>query len=391
MAQDQVHKYVKRQSNGTYYVRKYLGTNPVTGRKLEAYKTLAAHDLEGALAEAREYLENLGKNPLLTDAFDKFILTKERMRAPTNTVSAYKTRANYLRPYIGSIRVRDLATPNVNDAYLELLDHGSKDGKPLASTTVRAVNDMLSAAYKWFIAQGLADDNPTDNATLPPKGLHEARPLDDAYVSILLAAIRDRLKDESTDEASALNRTIAFAARMTLYTGLRVGELCGLRHMDVRAASSDLHVCGTVVLDAHGNAVRQPRTKGKRSRNLRVEPADLAAIRAHVTWQRRLFPVRPESPLASVDGSFLRTDVVSSGFRRWALSMGLPDWCTYHTLRHTHASMLLARGVEINTVQERLGHASASTTLNIYGHVMPGRDQVAASQIHDVMGMLGGD
>lgn len=382
-----VEKYVKRHANGVWYVRKYLGTNPVNSRKMEAYKTLSATDYDAAVREAAAYLANLSKNPLVPVGLEDFIRAKERTRSPANTVATYRTCANYLRPYLARIRVRDLSTANVNEAYMELLDHGAADGEPLSSGTVRTAHAFLSAAYKWLMGQGLADSNPTDNATLPPKDVNEAQALDEASLQALLELIGERLRDDSAD--GAWPRNVAFAARMALYTGMRVGEVCGLRRADVHVLQSYVHVCGTVVV-SHGRPTYQPKTKGKRSRNVAVEASDLAAIRAHETWQATLFKGGPSSPLVSVGGRFCNPKLVSAAFRAMAAEAGLPDWCHFHTLRHTHATMLLQGGADINTVQERLGHASASTTLNTYGHVLPGRDREIARQFHATMGLVQG-
>lgn len=382
--------YVKQHANGTYYVRKHLGYNPVTGRKVEAYKTLAATTLDAAVREAAEYLANLGKNPLVPDGLDKFIEAKERTRAPANTVATYHTCANYLKPYLARIRVRDLSTAHVNEAYMELLDHGDSDGDPLSSGTVRTVNAFLSAAYRWLMGQGLADHNPTDNATLPPKDVIEAQSLDEESVRLLLTVLDGVMGNGSIEPADALARNVAFAARLAFFTGMRVGEVCGLRRSDVHAVQSYLHVQGTVVV-SHGRPVYQSKTKGKRSRNVSVEGADLAAIRAHEAWQADLFKARASSPLVSVDGGHMNPRQVSAEFAKLVHSAGLPDWCRFHTLRHTHATLLLQTGGDINTVQERLGHASASTTLNTYGHVLPGRDREISRQFRDAVGLIRGD
>ena len=69
---------------------------------------------------------------------------------------------------------------------------------------------------------------------------------------------------------------------------------------------------------------------------------------------------------------------VDRRFSKVARRLGLPDGVTFHSLRHTHATWLLQGGADMRTVQERLGHARVGTTLEVYGHVMPGRDQAAA-------------
>lgn len=385
-----VRRYVKQHANGTYYVRKHLGTNRVTGKKAEAYHTLAAKTLPEAEREAAAYLANLSRNPLVPEALDRYICAKERGRSPVNTVAAYRTRARYLEPYFASIRVRDLTTANVTDAYLELLDHGKRDGEPLSGTTVRAVGAFLSGAYRWLISQGYATENPTQEAMLPPKDTREVEPFDESDVALLLELLGQALGDDATDQESAFRRNAAMAATVTLYTGLRVGEVCGLARRDVHTATQSpyVHVSGTVVVGKDGAPTYQPKTKGKRTRNVAIEAALVAALRAHVSWQALLFDARGGSvPVVSVGGGYVSPWRVSSVFRDMALAAGLPRRSHFHMLRHTHATLLLQSGEDVNTVSERLGHASPSTTLNIYGHVLPGRDRAAA---HNFDGLLEG-
>ena len=82
-----------------------------------------------------------------------------------------------------------------------------------------------------------------------------------------------------------------------------------------------------------------------------------------------------------------RTDVhfncCQSVLVSFAADLGLTEETVFHSLRHTHASWLLMNGFDMRTIQERLGHASVKTTLDIYGSVMPGRDQAAAAAFTD--------
>ena len=68
----------------------------------------------------------------------------------------------------------------------------------------------------------------------------------------------------------------------------------------------------------------------------------------------------------------------------------MPAGTSFHTLRHTHATMLIANGADMRTVQERLGHANVATTLGLYAHVVPGRDQAAAAAFDEMAKRIGG-
>ena len=74
----------------------------------------------------------------------------------------------------------------------------------------------------------------------------------------------------------------------------------------------------------------------------------------------------------------MRPSKVSEAFADMRDRLGLPKDTSFHTLRHTHATWLLMDGVDMRTIQERLGHYDVSLTLRTYSHIMPGRDQAAA-------------
>lgn len=378
---EEIARCLKRHKDGSFYVRKYLGTNPVTGKKDEKQRELKTKDARTAIRLAGEFLDNLNENPLVPVALERYIDFKERLNAPANTVSSYRTRVRWFAPYFARIRVRDLTTANVNDAYMELMDSGTEHGRPLSGTSVRAAHAFLRAAYNWFIACGLADENPTINATLPPKDTMEAQALDKDSVAKLMAMIDEAMQD-GPDGCNPVLRNVAFAAKLAYYTGLRVGELCGLRRRDVSASQMHIHVWGTAV-KRHG--VRfQAKTKGKRSRNVGLSERDLMMIGEHTAWQDTLFKGGPSTPLVSADGKMMSPDKVSRVFSRMARAAGLPADTHFHTLRHTHATWLLTKGGDYNTVSERLGHADPRTTLSIYGHVKKGRDHELAELLHDV-------
>jgi len=88
---------------------------------------------------------------------------------------------------------------------------------------------------------------------------------------------------------------------------------------------------------------------------------------------------------ANPDGTPLKPDSVSSAVSLLCRRLGLPKGASLHTLRHTHGSFLLADGVDLATVSERLGHSSVRVTADIYSHALRGRDQEAARRWDEFM------
>jgi integrase len=93
---------------------------------------------------------------------------------------------------------------------------------------------------------------------------------------------------------------------------------------------------------------------------------------------------------ANRDGTPLRPDSVSASASLLCRKLGLPKGANLHTLRHTHGSILLADGVDLATVSERLGHSSVRVTADIYTHALRGRDQEAARRWDSFMQEHGG-
>ena len=89
-------------------------------------------------------------------------------------------------------------------------------------------------------------------------------------------------------------------------------------------------------------------------------------------------PVFPNLIFANPDGTPLRPNSVSGAVSRICKQVGLPKGASLHVLRHSHASQLAERGVDLPTISERMGHSSVRTTADIYAHAMRGRDEAAA-------------
>ena len=160
---------------------------------------------------------------------------------------------------------------------------------------------------------------------------------------------------------------------------MRVGEVCAEQRADVKRYQMFLHVGGNVIESAGAKPYRRDVTKGRKCRNIAVTAEDLGVIDSFVRLQNAVLGrLDVDSPLVTLDGSYMRPTTISRAFSRIRDSCGLPKEITFHSLRHTHASWLIANGCDLKTLSERMGHADEATTLRIYGHLMPGRDAVAA-------------
>jgi integrase len=171
-------------------------------------------------------------------------------------------------------------------------------------------------------------------------------------------------------------------AVVALGTGMRRGELCGIRWRDVDLDAGSLRVEQSLEQTRGGLRFKAPKSARSR-RTITLSPAVVAALRTHwkAQQEQRLALGLGKAPaeglvFATWDGKPRHPDKLSVDFSKAMKSIGLPH-ITLHSLRHTHASQLITGGMDILTVSRRLGHGSPAITLNVYGHLLSSQDRAA--------------
>jgi integrase len=172
---------------------------------------------------------------------------------------------------------------------------------------------------------------------------------------------------------------------MLATTGARRGEVLGMRWADLDLDAATASIAQTLIAVHHEVQFGSPKT-AKGSRVISLDPATVAALREHRKRQaaERLLVGAGwrdhDLVFCRVEGTPLHPERFSARFVDKARLLGLPR-IRLHDLRHTWASLALAAGVHPKIVQERLGHANISITLDIYSHVTAGLHSDAAEQV----------
>ncbi len=284
-----------------------------------------------------------------------------------STVRHYERMAGYyIVPDLGGVRLRDLSTTDVKRLYTALRERG------LSDSTVHHVHVALGKLLGDAVEDGLMARNPVQRLRKdrrPTTGERaEMQVWSEAHVHAFLAAAE-------ADRLHAL-------WRLALATGMRRGELLGLRWEDVDLDAGRLAVRRNLVAIDNGTAEGEP--KSGRPRTVALGPDTVAVFRAH---RRRQLEERmawaeawTDTGLVFVreDGTALHPQSLRHQLGRLAKVAGVPV-IRVHDLRHTAATHLLARGVPVKVVQEMLGHASATITQDLYGHVLPHMQDSAAA------------
>lgn len=375
---------VKRGRDGVFECRLYLGRG-VDGKAIRPYKRFpnAATESE-ALELAETWAANLTangevKSARLVDLLADYVQLRGRNGASPNSIKSYRLFTHYVARFLRTANARDLSVMDFNRFEQALLMPKSDGGQGLCRNSVINVHNFLRGAYNHFVDAGICDANPIVYVSKPSPERHEACALTEWDFEDFNARLESAMGVEGTSMSEYRRAVYAFAAWLALVTGMRVGEVCAEQRADVKRYQMFLHVGGNVIESAGVKPYRRDVTKGRKCRNVAVTAEDLGVIDSFVRLQNAVLGrLDVDSPLVTLDGSYMRPTTISRAFSRIRDSCGLPKEITFHSLRHTHASWLIANGCDLKTLSERMGHADEATTLRIYGHLMPGRDAVAA-------------
>lgn len=261
---------------------------------------------------------------------------------------------------------------DLNRLYAYLLAGDEATGrKPLSRKTVRYVRAVLHRAYRDAVRWNLVHRNPVDASDPPaPAPRQEMLTWTPEQLAVFLEG--------------ATKHRHAGAWWLLGTTGMRRGEALGLRWADVDLDRGRVVIRRTLVLklETPGWAWSQPKTNAG-YRTVSIDEETVAALRAHKAKQNqeklRLGAGYLDLDLvtATAEGTPVMPSRFSEQFLRLAARHGLPR-IRLHDLRHTHATHLLQAGIHPRVVQDRLGHANVSITLDIYSHVTETMQEDAA-------------
>lgn len=267
----------------------------------------------------------------------------------------------HIIPKLGKIKLAQLQPAHVQGLYAAMQASG------LAPKTIRNAHGVLHAALGKAVAWGLVPRNVAALASPPKAQSPEFRTL-------------------TVEETKHLGRSVqgnrwAPMLLLALTTGLRQGELLGLKWGDIDAATGVLQVRRQYERDG---AFSTPKASSQR--RLDLAPAELRAFKIQREAQsrdRERYGDRYSDQnlvFATHQGRPLMHRNVFREFKRLLRKADLPD-IRFHDLRHTNATLMLGQGVHPKVVQERLGHSQVGITLNTYSHVLPGLGREAIERL----------
>jgi integrase len=364
--------HIVRRGERSWRLKFDLGRNPTTGKRETRYHTFrgtkreAQAELTRLTAEAQRgtYVE------ATAETVGGFLERWDRDWGSTHvspkTIERYRGLiGKQIKPNIGNRPIQKLRPVDLNELYGTLL----RDG--LAPRTVGHVHRLLHRALGHAATWGVTPQNVASLVSPPRVASTEIEIIREDEIKAVLQKLR--------------GRSMYMIATLALATGLRRGELLALRWQDLNLDGGKLRVERSLEQTKAGLRFKSPKTKHGR-RTITIPPSIVAELRAHWKEQqeRRLTLGAGKAPADALVSPTWDFAVRSPNAltKEWSVAMAEAGLAiSLHAVRHTHASSLIAAGVDVLTISRRLGHASPTITLGIYGHLFSNTDDRAAQVI----------
>jgi integrase len=363
--------------SGGWAFRVDAGFHPETAKRRQVLRQgfptkkaaqLALNDLASASARGQVVTRSTIS---VKDYLTEWLATTRSKLRPT-THHSYAMSVDRIVAHLGRYQLQSLTPLQIERFYTQQLETGNRDGGRLSPKTVRNTHVVLRKALADAERLELVPRNAAAAARPPATERRDMNTWSSDDLGTFLEAIDD------------VRHSIGF--RLLAATGMRRGEVLGLRWRDVDLDSARLAVAHTITTVGHDVVMGPPKTPRSR-RNVDLDRRTVAALREHRKAQReRRLSAGPawdgKHDLVVCDelGRPVHPDSFSREFERCARALGLPK-IRLHDLRHTHATLALKAGVHPKVVSERLGHATISVTLDLYTEVIPSIAKDAAETI----------
>ncbi len=383
-----------RRTNGeeTIYKDKrgyWVGQYRVDGkRKTVSGRTQA--EVRGKLRELRntaekdESIEPVGDTNLTVGEWaERWLEIYARPSVKITTYESYEAYVrNQVKPHIGNIPLARLSADALQRFFNMLAESGSASGEPLSVKTLYSIRNFLHYMIGQAVDNHMIRYNFVEAIRLPKRGHVEMRVL-------------SRREQEQLIEAVNQSEThAALGIKFALFTGVRIGELLGLKWSSVDLENDQFRVREILrrVTDfqnegeSHTIVKSLQTTKTDSSnRTVPIIPELKADMIRYKQWQDRMAEQNPAfNPrgfvFATEEGSYIEPRTYQDLFKRTLKQARIED-ANFHSLRHTFATRAIEQGMDVLVLSKILGHAQPSTTLNLYGHALPDHKQESMKKL----------
>lgn len=342
-----------------------------TGLKTRGNKKVAQKMLDDRLAELNKY--NVPYSKITVSEYFKGWLSLIQREVRPNTYRSYEgNMLNHIIPYFEKHKVllQELKPYHLENYYSSLLQADSKlkDGGALSPMTIKHHHQNISKALSDAVRRGLIMYNPASAAKTPRTEKFKSEYLDPKQIDEMLTLFK--------------GNTVELPVMLCAVYGFRRSEVCGLKWCCVDFDKRTITVAETLQQNTGGDYTSKPKTESS-YRTLPMTETVYTVLKAHKQLQdeRRAimgnYYVVNDYVCTWSNGEVISPNYLTKTFSSVIAKSTLPK-IRLHDLRHSVATNLLHNGVQVVDVQEWLGHANASTTLDVYSHAAKSsKDEIA--------------
>jgi integrase len=370
---------IVRRGEKSWRLKYEAGRDPITNKRRTRYHTFKTkRDADKELARLiTEHEQGASVDPLKMTV-SEFLKRWQDDYVASNVTP--KTGERYgqliikqIVPHIGQQPLQKLRPHHLAHLYSTLAKAG------LAPRTIGHVHRLLHRALGHAATWGVVQGNVVSLVQPPKVDAEEVVILTKEQITRLFTSIR--------------KRTLYPILKLALATGARRGELVALRIKDFDPEQRTIRIERSLEQTKAGLRFKPPKTKhGKRTVSL--PQSIVAELRIHLNKvrERRLIlgmgkPTGDDLLFPRWDGQVRSPNWLTQKFQLAMKALKI-EGVTLHSLRHTHASQLIASGMDVLTISRRLGHGSPAITLTVYGHLMPDTDKRAAEVMEQALASL---
>ncbi len=311
--------------------------------------------------------------------------------APTTYKRYCRMLETRLLPYFGHFYINKIRPTDIMKFY-DLLEkdtqlvrksgnNGEKTKKPLSGKTILEHHRLLRAMLHKAVYWQLIVANPAERVQAPKARKPKRKSYDDEQTKILL---------ENLEKLSIEETKYKVAIILTVFTGVRLGELMGLEWQDVDLKNGIISINrSSQYLSDMGVFTKTPKTESS-VREIAIPEFIISLLEEYKLWyeeQKSIYGelwTNSDRLFVQADGKPMHPSSISKWFVRYVSTLGLPV-INFHGLRHTNASLLVAQNVDIAVISARLGHAQISTTLDFYVHPLLSHNRKAGYALENLL------
>ena len=368
------------------------------GRPIKKSKTVhcskkeAKIELAKFVADVQKGMYVEGKSLKFTDFVE---IWKRDYGSKELAPSTYKRYLGILEsriiPFFGHFRVDKIKPTDIMQFY-DLLskdtqivrrkdNNGKKTGKPLSPKTILEHHRLLRAMLQKAVYWQMIVSNPADRVQAPKTKKPKRKYYDDEQSKALISGLMKLTEEQFKYKVAII---------LTIFTGVRLGELMGLEWDDINFREGIVSINrSSQYLADKGVFTKVPKTESS-IRDVAIPDFVVSLLEEYKCWydnQKALFGelwYDSNRLFVQADGKPMHPSTISKWFEKFVAQIGLPV-INFHGLRHTNATLLIAQNIDVSVVAARLGHAQITTTLNFYVHPIISHNKTAGFALENLL------